>query len=312
MITIVIPVRDGGEGLDRCLKGISKQRVKEPVELIVIDSGSQDGSIALAESYGATVISIPPADFNHGSARNLAARAGSGELIVFTVQDAHAEDENWLASLVEPLQSNPAVAGVYGRQLPHGDATPPEVWFLNFLYGPRKRVQVVHSEPELSLETTMFSNVNSAIRRNKWEPDGFVEDIIMSEDHEWARRVLLEGATIVYEPGAAVRHSHRYTALAAFRRFFDSGASADRAYLAGADEASEKLNVAAGRYGRGEIGWLLRSGQGIWIPYAVFYELSKWLGLQLGHRHRQLPLPVKRWCSALPDYWLAFPDGGAR
>src|SRR3712207_7563334 len=66
----------------------------------------------------------------------------------------------------------------------------------------------------------------------------FRSDIIMSEDQEWALRVLLAGHALVYEPRAVVRHSHPYTIRQAFRRFFDSGASADRAYLAG--ERSEE------------------------------------------------------------------------
>ena len=56
----------------------------------------------------------------------------------------------------------------------------------------------------------------------------------MSEDQEWSARALLDGWSILYEPRAAVRHSHVYTVRSAFRRFFDSGVSAERTYLAGA------------------------------------------------------------------------------
>lgn len=310
MITVVIPVKDGGDGLRRCLEGIFSQRVEEDYEVVVVDSGSTDGSRELAARMGATVIDIPAAEFNHGSARNLGAGAGSGELLVFTVQDAFPQDAGWLQRLVGPLREDEGVAGVYGRQLPHDDATPPEVWFLNFMYGPRARTQAVSSPAELSLETTMFSNVNSAIRRSAWEPGEFAEDIIMSEDHEWARRALLDGWRIEYRPEAAVRHSHRYSISDAFRRFFDSGVSAERAYLAGGDEASERLNSAALQYARGEIGWLIRSGQAAWIPYTAVYEAAKWLGLQLGHRYRLIPAPLRRKLSALPGYWIGQPDGG--
>ncbi len=153
------------------------------------------------------------------------------------------------------------------------------------------------------METTLFSNANGAMRRSLWERFPFVEDIIMSEDQDWSRRVLLDGWCIVYEPQAAVRHSHAYTISSAFRRFFDSGASADRAYLAGERESSRVLRAAALRYARGELGWLVRTGQARWIPYTGVYELAKLSGLVLGARHEHLPLSLKRRLSALPAYW---------
>ena len=77
---------------------------------------------------------------------------------------------------------------------------------------------------------------------------------------------------------AAVRHSHAYTIVSAFRRFFDSGASADRAYVAG-ETSRAALRGAASRYARGEVAWLWNTGQRRWIPYATLYESAKYLGL---------------------------------
>ena len=66
-----------------------------------------------------------------------------------------------------------------------------------------------------------------------WEEFPFADDIVMSEDQEWSRRVLRAGLDIVYEPEAAVHHSHAYSVLSAMRRFFDSGVSAERSYVDG-------------------------------------------------------------------------------
>ncbi|HMA27246.1 MAG: glycosyltransferase family 2 protein [Solirubrobacterales bacterium] len=302
MISVIIPVRNGGEGLRRCLAAIEAQRVEGDVEIVVVDSSSTDGSAELARSSGALVHVIPVEEFNHGATRNLGAELASGETLVFTSQDAVALDDDWLAKLIAPL-SDDRVAGVYGRQLPHPGATPPERYFLDFLYGPGARVQEAANPTELTMETTLFSDVNAAIPRAVFERFPFADDIIMSEDQEWARRVLLAGQRVVYVPGAAVRHSHAYTLRSAFRRFFDSGASAERAYLAGGRPAGRVLRQAALRYARGELGWLWRTGQRRWIPYAAIYELVKFIGLQLGARHRRLPLGLKKRFSALPSYW---------
>lgn len=301
MISVVIPVKDGGADLFRCLAAIGRQELDPEVEIVVVDSGSSDGSVEVARSHGARVHEIPPSEFGHGRTRNLGAELASGDVLVFTSQDAYAADESWLARLVGRLAGGVRIAGAYGRQLPHDNATPPERYFLDFLYGPDARVQRLDGD-EPDFEQTLFSNVNSAIPRAVWQEFPFADDLIMSEDQEWSRRVLRAGYELVYEPSAAVHHSHRYSIASAFRRFFDSGVSAERSYAAGGG-GSGALRRAGARYARGEATWLWETGQRRWIPYAAAYELAKFTGMQLGRRHRRLPLSLKRRFSALPSYW---------
>ena len=303
MISVLIPVKDGGEDLRRCLAGIASQQVEDEVEIVVVDSGSTDGSVDRARSAGARVHRISPSQFNHGATRNLLADISRGDTLVFTSQDAYAPKETWLSTLTAPFAGKEAPAGTYGRQVAHFEATPPERFFLDFLYGERPRTQRAGAPGELSMQTTLFSNVNSAIRREVFEAHRFVEDIIMSEDQEWSRRVLLAGHTLGYVPEAAVRHSHPYTMPQAFRRFFDSGVSADRAYLAGARPSADVLRRESVRYAREEVRWLWSNGHRRWLPYAAAYEAAKFAGLQLGIRHRRLPHFVKTRLSALPSYW---------
>jgi rhamnosyltransferase len=301
VISVVIPVKNGGADLVRCLAAIGRQGLDAEVEVVVVDSGSSDDSVEVARSHGARVHEIPASEFGHGRTRNLGAELASGDVLVFTSQDAFAADESWLARLVRPLAGGDRIAGAYGRQLPHDDATPPERYFLDFLYGPDARVQRLDGD-EPDFEQTLFSNVNSAIPRAVWQEFPFADDLIMSEDQEWSRRVLRAGYGLVYEPAATVHHSHRYSIASAFRRFFDSGVSAERSYAArGGDSGA--LRRAGARYARGEVTWLWETGQRRWIPYAAAYELAKFSGMQLGRRHRRVPLSLKRRFSALPAYW---------
>ena len=302
MISVVIPVLNGGSDLARCLDALETQVIEDDVEIVVVDSGSTDGSVALARSRGARVHEIPTSEFNHGGTRNLGASLARGEIVVFTSQDAYAADEHWLARLTAPL-ALPAVAGAYGRQIAHEEAHPPEVFFMDFLYGPRSRVQTAGGPSELTMETTLFSNVCSAIRRETLERFPFVDDIIMSEDQEWSRRMLLEGYELRYVADAVVRHSHPYTLRQAFRRFFDSGVSAERAYLTGGAPSAAVLRRASVRYAREELRWLAAPGRRRWLPYAVVYEGTKWIGLQLGARWRKLPRPLVLRFTAAKGYW---------
>jgi rhamnosyltransferase len=299
VISVVIPVKNGGEDLVRCLDGIARQETDEEVEVVVVDSGSTDGSAAAARSAGAVVQEITAAEFGHGRTRNLGVEVARGDVLVFTSQDAVASDDRWLATLAGAARSGPDVAGAYGRQLPHPDARPPERFFLDFLYGPEPRVQRLGESEELTFEATLFSNVNAAISRPVLEQFPFRDDLTMSEDQEWSRRVLRAGHALVYEPGAAVNHSHAYTVRTAFRRFFDSGVSAEHSYVEG-DESRAALRRAGTRYAREELAWLWRTGRRRWIPYSVVYELAKFAGLQLGLRHERLPRSVRRRLSSYP------------
>ncbi len=88
----------------------------------------------------------------------------------------------------------------------------------------------------------------------------------------------------------------------ALRRFFDSGVSAERSYVDGA-ESEAALWKAGARYAQGELALALATGQRRWIPYTAVYELAKFAGLQLGRRHALLPAAVKMRMSAYPEHW---------
>ena len=277
MISVVIPVKNGGSDLRRCLDAIAAQRLDDEVEVVVVDSGSTDGSVEVARSAGARVHEIPAAEFNHGGTRNLLVTLAGGDRIVFTSQDAHAERDDWLAVLTAPL-SDPQVAGVYGRQIAHEDASPSEQFFLDFLYGPASRTQ--RARQRIGPQDTLFSNANAAMRRDVLERFPFVDDIVMSEDQEWSARMLKAGYALRYEAEAVVRHSHPYTLRQAFRRFYDSGLSARQSYLVESSIGDlVRLHVA---YPFREIAWLVRTRQLRWLPRAIAFQAVKGAGVVLG------------------------------
>ena len=312
MISVLIPVRNGGDELARCLDAIAAQRIEAEFEVVVIDSGSTDGTPARAREHGARVLEIAADEFHHGATRNLAAREARGEIVVWTTHDAYPEDEHWLARLTAPLRAGEErVAGVYGRQIAHRDASPPEQYFLDFLYGPSSRLQRATGVEELTMETTLFSNANSAMPRRLLLDHPFAEDVLIAEDQDWSRRMLLAGWSIRYVGDAAVRHSHAYTMFTAFRRFFESGVAGSRTFLAGGSSAHRTLRRKGLDYARGELRWLVRSGNARWIPYTCLYEGLKFVGIQLGARHERLPLWLKTRWTRYPGWFTGEAGAGA-
>jgi rhamnosyltransferase len=304
LISVVIPVRNGGAEMARCLDAIAAQQIDEEFEVLVIDSGSTDGTPALARERGARVHELAASEFHHGATRNLGARLAHGEIIVWTTHDAYPDSPDWLARLTTPLRAAETdVAGVYGRQIAHLDASPPERYFLDFLYGTTPRVQRAASVDELTMETTLFSNANSAMPRQLLLAEPFAEDILIAEDQDWSRRMLLAGKAIRYVPEAAVRHSHPYTIFTAFRRFFESGVAGSRTFLAGGRSAQGVLRRKGLDYARGELRWLVQTGNAGWIPYTCVYEGLKLVGIQLGARHERLPLWLKRRWTRYPEWF---------
>jgi rhamnosyltransferase len=273
--------------------------------VLVVDSGSTDGTPALARERGVRVHEIPASEFHHGATRNLGAQLARGEILVWTTHDAYPDSPHWLERLTAPLRAaEPDVAGVYGRQIAHHDASPPERYFLDFVYGPNARLQRAASVDELTMDTTLFSNANSAMPRQLLLDNPFADDILIAEDQDWSRRMLLAGKAIRYEPDAAVRHSHPYTIFTAFRRFFESGVAGSRTFLAGGRSAQGVLRRKGLDYARGELRWLVRTGNARWIPYTCVYEGLKLVGIQLGARHERLPLWLKRRWTRYPE-WFA-------
>jgi rhamnosyltransferase len=310
VISVVIPVRDGGERIRHCLEAIRAQRTVDEVEIVVVDSGSVDGTQSLARSLGARVHEIPPGRFNHGGARNLGAQLARGDIVVFTVDDASPVGPDWLARLTAPLRRDGAVAGAYSRQIPYEDTPPYQRFYIDTRFGPTARVQRARDPSELSVDNVLFSNVASAIRRPVLESHPFATDIVIAEDLEWCARVLLAGHAVVYVPEAVVRHSHRYTLADAFRRYFDQGAAARRIYMARGRSSPRAVRGEGLAFVRRELGWLWQTGERLSIPAALAHEAARFLGFQVGAHYRAVPSPLRPRLSRTPVYWTQSGDEG--
>lgn len=213
--SVVIPTKNGGPLFKHAIEALKKQSIWPHTEFIVIDSGSTDNTVAIARAAGATVIEIPPKEFNHGSTRDFGISLASCELVVLMVQDAVANTPEMLATILSPFDDH-EVAGVYVRQMPQTDAdmlTKRNLnnWLTGRMHKEIRKMKSIEWFDSLpSMEKYFFcnfDNVCSAIRKSIWQKNKFGV-IGFGEDIDWAERVLKKGHKIVYEPAAAVVHSH--------------------------------------------------------------------------------------------------------
>jgi glycosyltransferase involved in cell wall biosynthesis len=308
--TVAIPVRDGGELLARTLAALARQSVEH--ELLVCDSGSRDGSIALARSFGARVIEIEPASFGHGMTRNLLMQEASGTHVALLTQDAEPADERWLERLLGAFELGADVAIAYGPYRPRDDATfavrsELETWFASLSPDGAVRVERLteheRARParELIGARGFFTDANACLARDAWlevpfRPVGYAEDRALAID------MLRAGYAKAFVPAAAVVHSHNYTPAQSLRRAFDEWRALLEVY--GWREPASPARIA--RQLRGVLGAARRRLRGEarapWIRLASLmavcsHELLRMTGALLGSRADRLPPAVRRLLS---------------
>jgi rhamnosyltransferase len=270
---------------------IYAQEYEGTFEVIVVDSASKDQTVAIARGFPARIYEIREGDFDYGRTRNWATMRANGRIVVNLTAHAIPIRKDWLTSLCRELDDQ-AVAGVYGRQVAWDWAFPMERYFLEYLYGPTRRVQCLTDRGQPEMRHTLFSNVNSAIKRELWERWPWTERGGGSEDQVWSRQALLAGYKIVYSEQAAVYHNHNYTLKQAFKRFFESGLASHNSYLPENVGAVTKFAGGGIRYLADEFAYLVKTGNAGWLPHAVLYEASKVCGLMAGRFSYYLPARI--------------------
>lgn len=297
---MVIPTWNGGERFEAVLAALDAQDV--PFELVVIDSGSRDGSAERAAAYGAYVERIPQREFSHGRTRNLGLARTAGEVCLLLTQDALPMDETFVRRLADTFR-DPAVDGAYARQFPRDDCDPLLAERLRRWSASRseKSLQsLVPGDPEASARrfeeleplqrylTCAFDNVASAVRRSSWERHPLPERSF-GEDVAWAREVLLEGGTLCFEPWARVEHSHRIDLRRECKRLYCD--HKNLIALFGLRNVPSWKAVFAGWRHQRRFYWELLAGQRLpfferfyWKAYAVPYAFAETAAQFLGAR----------------------------
>lgn len=226
-VSILIPTKNAGAEFNQVLAALAKQKANFAFELLIVDSGSTDETLNLAGQYGAHIIQIPPHEFNHGLTRNYGIQNCRGEIVVLMTQDALPSGEYWLQTLVDSFTED-KIAGVYAKQIPRPEADVLTKRNLERWLTGRNEYsaqEIKNSEdydgltPWEKYRLCVFDNVCSAVRKKVWEQIPFLGNDF-GEDIEWAQRALKAGWQIVYQPKAAVIHSHNRSLVYEYKRTY--------------------------------------------------------------------------------------------
>lgn len=308
--SVLIPVKNGGGLLGEVLDAVLAQKTPWPFEVLVIDSGSTDGSVELVRKKGVRCEVIAPADFGHGRTRNALAAISRGKFLVFITQDARPAHEGWLESLVSACDLEPEVAGAFGPHKAHPDArlTTQRELDLHFSgFGATPSILRMDdparfdADPGYRQWLHFFSSNNACLRRSVWEQIPLPE-VAFAEDQTWALEIIKAGYAKAYEPKACVYHSHDFGVWETMQRNFDESRSFSLYFGYVIQPKLESAVRSIISLVKRDAKWLgeKKSGRINWICasfYMAAIEVARVLGQYLGSRHKKIPRLFLRFIS---------------
>lgn len=281
--SIIIRAYNEEKYIGRLLEGVRRQTVKD-VEIILVDSGSIDSTVSIAESFGAKVVHIPSAEFTFGRSLNFGVKSAAHEFIVIASAHVYPVYPDWLETLLRPFQDE-QIALTYGKQRGYEGSKYSEHQIFHHWY------------PETSdfdQATAFCNNANSAIRKSLWEQHPYDETLTGLEDLEWGKWAKGQGYKIAYVAEAEIVHIHNETPRGVYNRYRREAMALRRIYPEAHFNFYDFLrltltNILSDHWHAAREGVLLKSFVSIfWFRFMQFH------GTRMGHRETSLVTPQLR------------------
>ncbi len=199
LASIVIRTFNEAQHLSDLLQMITAQKQrKTEYETVIVDSGSTDNTLAIAENFNARIVSINKDEFTFGRSLNYGCKMARGDYLVFVSGHCIPKNDDWLEQLLMPLRNND-IAYSYGRQIGKGESRYSECQLFRKYF------------PEVSLipqKGFFCNNANAALKKEVWRKHSFNEELTGLEDMDLGRRLVNAGYGLAYVAEAPVYHLH--------------------------------------------------------------------------------------------------------
>lgn len=212
VVSVVLACRNAEATLAAQLEALARQGFAEPWELMLVDNGSSDGTLAVADRFAERLpLRVVDASERAGQAfaLNAGVRAAGAERIVFCDADDEVAD-GWLAALAGALAEHELVAGRHDVEALNAPA-----------FRASREPAFVHGLPTLPFPPFVPHATSSALgltRRLHDELGGFDETMDVLFDTDLSVRAQLAGHAIHEVPEAVVRYRYRDTLGGTFRQ----------------------------------------------------------------------------------------------
>jgi rhamnosyltransferase len=192
-VSVVIRAKDEAASIGRVLELLAQQ-VPPPAEVVVVDSGSSDGTVDIARRAQARVIEIPAASFTFGGSLNIGCEASTGDIVVALSAHAFPTSRGWLARMAAAFEDDSVACACGHRYSPTG--------------APLQ--EAINQDLQLATRYPLwgYSNAAGAFRRELWSERGFRAEMPATEDKDWALHWLGRGYVCRLDPELEVDHDH--------------------------------------------------------------------------------------------------------
>lgn len=300
-VNLFIPTLNAGVIWKEVLAGVFMQNY--PISrLVIIDSGSSDGTLDMINEEICDLIQIDPKDFDHGGTRQMAVETfPDADIFVFLTQDAILADSNAISVMIQAFEENHELGMVYGRQLPHKNAKLLEAHARLFNYPAESRIKSLEDADQYGIKTISCSNSFAAYRKTAFfEINGFPSGSILGEDVLIAGKMLLVGWKLAYLSHSKIYHSHNYSATEEFKRYFDIGV-----FHINNQWIFEKFGRAESeglKYLKSELTYTFKHNP-LLIPKSLIATWAKLIGYNLGLHYKSLPVGLRKSFSMTKAFW---------
>ena len=300
-IAVLVPTLNAGLMWKDFLESVEMQSVAISRK-VILDSGSKDDTVTLAQQYGYDILTIDKKDFDHGYARQiLADHEKDVEIAIYLTQDCILANKDSINNLVEAFQDK-KVAIAYGRQLPHKGAKVLETHARLYNYPATSVVKSLDDKNRMGIKTASCSNSFAAYRKEALNSiGGFPPNSIFGEDVIVGGQLILKGWKIAYVGNAEAYHSHNYTITEEFKRYFDIGVfhSTNHWLL---DEFG-KADGEGIKYLKSEIKFVFKNNVLV-LPKMLGSIAAKFIGYKLGLQYKKLSFKNIARFSMHRSYWM--------
>ena len=298
-ISIIIPTFNAEKYLPSLLAALKSQTVS--FELIIIDSSSTDNTLDIAKEHTNNIITIPQIEFDHGGTRTKAAKTASGDIIVFLTQDALPYNNQSIERILEPFKDT-NLGAAYGKQVSYAETSLFGKHLRVFNYTNTSYVRTIEDKKQYGIKTAFLSDSFAAYRKSALKHIGWFKDgLIVGEDNYAGAKILMAHYSLAYCSDAKVYHSHTYSPIQEFMRYFDIGVFHKReAWML---ETFGKAEGEGVKYVKSEFNYLLNHHAYHRIPEFFIRNGLKYLGYKLGQHYESFSLNFIKHLSLHKSWW---------
>ena len=281
--SIVIRADNEEKHIGRLLEGIKQQTLND-VEIILVDSGSTDATVSIAESFGAWIVRIAAGEFTFGRSLNFGVREATREFVVIASAHVYPVYPDWLESLLRPFEDE-KVALTYGKQRGPDSAKYSEQQIFHRWYP---------DASDSNQPTAFCNNANAAIRKSLWETHPYDETLTGLEDLAWAKWTKEQGYKIAYTAEAEIVHIHDETPRGVFNRYRREAMAFKRIYPEAHFNAYDFVRLTLTNIFSDL--WHAARERVLWKNFAsiFWFRLMQFHGTRMGHRETSLVTPQLR------------------